>query len=48
MSRSKVIRLVLLASGVVLAIGGCTGSGWLPWVVGAGLVSTLLRQQTGA
>jgi hypothetical protein len=44
MAKSKRIRLLVLASGTMLALSGCTGQ-WLPWLIGAGLVTTLLGQQ---
>ena len=45
MSKSKFTRLAVFVIGTTLAIGGCAGSGWLPWVVGAGIVTTLFGQQ---
>lgn len=45
MSKAKLIRLILLTSGATLALGGCAGGGWLPWVVGAGLVTWFTQQQ---
>lgn len=44
MSKAKLIRLIALSSGAVIALGGCS-SGWLPWVIGAGLVTVLTQQQ---
>lgn len=44
MLKSKAIRLFLLAGGAVFALGGCS-SGWLPWVVGAGLAAWFATQQ---
>lgn len=47
MSKSKLTRLVLLAGGTMLAIGGCAGGGgWLPWLIEAGFVATLLSQRS--
>ena len=46
MSKTKLIRLVLLTGGTMLALGSCSTSGWLPWVVGAGALAWF-RQQSG-
>jgi hypothetical protein len=46
MSKTKVIRLVLLASGTALALGSCFASNWLPWAIGAGALAWF-RQQNG-
>ena len=42
MSKSKWIRLALLTSGATLAAAGCASSGYLPWVIGAGLLASVL------
>ena len=44
MSKAKLIRLILVASGTTLALGGCAGGGWLPWVIGAGLLSLFAQR----
>lgn len=48
MKKSKLkLRLLVLASGTMLALGGCAGGGGLlPWALGAGLVWSLMGQQT--
>lgn len=45
MARAKLFQLILLTGGATLALGGCAGGGWLPWVVGAGLVGWFTQQQ---
>lgn len=48
MSRSKLIRLALLAGAGLLFAGGCGVSGLgslLPWAIGAGVVSAFLQSQ---
>lgn len=44
-STKKLVRLLALAGGTLVAISGCAGGNWLPLLVGAGFVATLLNQQ---
>lgn len=49
MSKAKFFRLVLLASGVVFALGGCAGgASWWPILVGATVLGNVFNQQQAA
>lgn len=44
MFKSKWMRLAFLAGGTLFALGGCAVGKALPYIIGAGLFTTLFNQ----